>query len=270
VTFSAWAHLGAVRNGIAADRSEVDRVTRWSHEQLESVDEAAQLLLAVVPDARGADGGGVRATVDGLVDRILEGRDADGAWKGRGQLPYQKRPADETHGVTTMWALLALESAGAMPEPGELSALSTKLDEAVRDDAGIVAPRSTEWLALRAWLGRALDPAGYDGAMRRTLIDRQNDDGGWPWLHQGASDPIATGQVLYLASRLGLPPDDDRVGLAVAYLLRTQREDGSWLTLGTLERSRNEETWTSRYWGTAWAALGLLESLPVERATASR
>jgi len=263
VTFSVWAHRSAMRRGLVVDRTAVNQVTTWSLERPDSIDETGQLLLALLPGAAGDSEPAPRSRIEELVGRIREGRNEQGTWSAGGQLPFQKRPREETDGTTTMWALLALDVAGSPPPEAELASIAQHLDDAIGGAAA--EPRSTEWLALRAWLDRRLGTGdGDDGARRRSLLAAQNEDGGWPWLLGKASDPIATGQVLYLLPRLGVPASDDAVRRAVDHLLKGQRDDGSWRALGTLERSRHEETWTSRYWGTAWATIGLLEALEAE------
>ncbi|MEM7230922.1 MAG: hypothetical protein AAF517_02025 [Planctomycetota bacterium] len=49
---------------------------------------------------------------------------------------------------------------------------------------------------------------------------------------------------------------------ARAFLLKTQGEDGVWETPSTLKRKKREAIETSNYFGTGWAVLGLLETLP--------
>ena len=60
------------------------------------------------------------------------------------------------------------------------------------------------------------------------LLDLQREDGGWAQEPAMAPDAYATGQTLY-ALRLGcVSPDHAAYQAAAEYLLRTQREDGSW------------------------------------------
>ena len=102
------------------------------------------------------------------------------------------------------------------------------------------------------------------------LRKQQNPDGGWPWLVGGPSDAFATGQSLYALTRAGVPADDDAVHRAQLYLLNTQAEDGAWslppenITGTTGEARRKNLIPIYRYWGTAWATIGLAGTLPLK------
>jgi N-acyl-D-amino-acid deacylase len=70
-------------------------------------------------------------------------------------------------------------------------------------------------------------------AARQALLMRQKEDGGWSQLPDMASDAYATGQTLH--TLVGGSPaykQDGKLLLAInrarSYLLRTQKEDGSW------------------------------------------
>jgi hypothetical protein len=55
-------------------------------------------------------------------------------------------------------------------------------------------------------------------------------------------------------------PEYVGVERAVAFLVKTQREDGSWKVIGT-KKGADGETPTGTYWGTGWAVIGLARSL---------
>ena len=72
---------------------------------------------------------------------------------------------------------------------------------------------------------------------------------------------------------LGLRPADARVAVAVdvddamikraqRFLIDTQRDDGSWAVQGTKANKKDRIEETAVYWGTTWAVIGLVESLP--------
>jgi hypothetical protein len=78
-----------------------------------------------------------------------------------------------------------------------------------------------------------------------------------------ASDAWATGQALYALAHAGTKPDDPIIARAHAFLIRTQRPDGSWPmtsrpTKPGGEGSKSLIPITGA--GTAWAVLGLVRS----------
>lgn len=80
----------------------------------------------------------------------------------------------------------------------------------------------------------ALDaPAHEIKAARQELLKRQREDGGWAQLPEMKSDAYATGQTLHaLVTRTALTDRDPAFLMAIdrarSYLIRTQKEDGSW------------------------------------------
>jgi hypothetical protein len=61
------------------------------------------------------------------------------------------------------------------------------------------------------------------------LLQAQNDDGGWSQLIDMESDAYATGSVLVALHQAGrVPVEDTAFRRGVAFLVSTQREDGSW------------------------------------------
>ncbi len=131
--------------------------------------------------------------------------------------------------------------------------------------------RSLQLLGL-SWAGaspQALEP------LVRALVAAQRPDGGWAQLPRLGSDAYATGQVLVALQRAGLEAGHPSVRRGLAHLLSQQRADGSWL----VETRLHEQDLVSPPYfetgfphglhqiisamGTTWAAMALLESLPV-------
>jgi hypothetical protein len=64
----------------------------------------------------------------------------------------------------------------------------------------------------------------------RELVRSQREDGGWGQTDAMDSDAYATGSALVALHQAGgLPTGDPVYQRGVAYLLKTQRDDGSWL-----------------------------------------
>jgi squalene-hopene/tetraprenyl-beta-curcumene cyclase len=179
---------------------------------------------------------------------VLKNQQANGSWSPQGQLPSGKRPARETVEVSTMWTLLALESYGS----------DAGIDPAVRkhaDDFLATAQpgKSTEWYVLKVLLQPGSEP------LRADLLKQQHSDGGWGWLTADPSDAFATGQALYALARGGLEPSAEPIQRAITFLKSTQQPDGSWEVPSTRASDKNDVIPTSRFWGTSWAVVGLLE-----------
>ena len=105
-------------------------------------------------------------------------------------------------------------------------------------------------------------------------MNQQRPDGGWSQLPSLESDPYATGLTLWaLGSANRLPTTDPAYQRGVAYLVRTQQDDGSW---HVASRSfpfqpyfesgfpHGHDQWISAM-GTGYAAAALMRSLPVAK-----
>jgi hypothetical protein len=225
------------------------------------LDTMGQLLLAGV---YAGDGSQDTAFVASTRARILELQQADGSWKPGGQLGRMGRSDAEGTVMTTMWIVLALsEKLDAPSKAG--------IDRALAFLKNSQPGKTNEWLALRMLVEKKFGSADAAPALLKDLLSRQNPDGGWAWIQGGASDAFATGQVLYALSVSGLPGDPAAVQRARKLLIETQGEDGSWTVPPVLwtspttkpERIKRLEP-IYRYWGTAWAAIGLLQTLPAK------
>jgi hypothetical protein len=187
------------------------------------------------------------AWVQAFHAQILKHQQPDGSWKAGGQLPLGKRPVREIHEVTTMWTLLALKSDLGQPVPAET------LQRAAAYLAAAQPGVSTEWHACRL----LLNPA--DHALRDALLQAQHEDGGWGWLMNDPSDAFGTGLALHALTSAGGTQEMPPMQKALAFLEKTQMADGSWAVPSTRARDNNKINKTASYWGTAWAAIALLD-----------
>lgn len=160
----------------------------------------------------------------------------------------------------TALAILALlpqaaagdESAKTARDKGIKWLTETKTD----DDLQSTALRLVLWTRL----GR---PADESKPLIQRIKERQNADGGWSQTKELSSDAWATGQSLYALASSGIKPDDNTISLGRAFLVKTQRDDGSWPmtsrpTKPGGEGSKSLIPITGA--GSAWAVLGLLLS----------
>jgi hypothetical protein len=133
----------------------------------------------------------------------------------------------------------------------------TKSDE----DAQSVALRLVLWIRL----GR---PASEWRPLANSIINRQNADGGWSQTKEMASDAWATGQALYALAHVGIEPNEPVIKRGHAFLMKTQRDDGSWPMTSRPTKPGGKGS-TSLIpitgAGSAWAVLGLVRSSPAVR-----
>lgn len=98
------------------------------------------------------------------------------------------------------------------------------------------------------------------------FLRRQNKGGGWGQLKELPSDAYATGQALYVLSLAGVKNDRAEIRGGVAFLVASQKDDGSWPMnrRGHPGVTPGPFTVPIIYFGSAWATLGLMRSVPKE------
>ena len=265
VSFMVWSLDAAREKGFGVDADKLYEWREWSLDKslspreedgelvgLRNLDGLAQLLIA-----RGEDP--LESPRDDsyikFAELIVAGQLEDGSWKPAGQLPFQKRSEAETAQASTMWNAISLASAG-----------TDEASRARRSALEFLTPhaeaQSAEWYAAGMLLAQNVANESAVLSLRKELLVRQNEDGGWGWLNGGDSDALGTGQALYALLRTGFPADSDEAVLAIEWLCETQRDDGSWAVRGTKAKKKDSVEETAVYWGTCWAVIALLETIP--------
>ena len=187
---------------------------------------------------------------DQLAALLPNAQREDGTWKPGGQLPGQKRPVTETSLTSTQWiALVADDKTAARALPAIAKSAPGK---------------STEWYVLQLLLAVKADDAKARAQAAKALLAHQHEDGGWGWLTADPSDALGTGLALYALQRAGHAPNDKPLAKARAFLLKTQRKDGSWPVRGTKAKKKKSVEETAVYWGTTWAVIALANGLPTQ------
>lgn len=213
----------------------------------------AQILLSLDQADKNPD---LKETRNKLAAILLEDQQPDGSWKAGGQLPFQKRPAAETNAVSTMWLTLALLTEEKNEASPAAVANAMKFLEASSPG------KSVEWYAVRLLLAVQTGDTQVRDQMIKQLRSQQHPDGGWGWMIADDSDALGTGLALYALVVAGVDRNDPAVKGAQQFLVSTQRDDGSWPVRGTKEKKKASVQETVVYWGTTWAVMGLVESLP--------
>jgi hypothetical protein len=127
-----------------------------------------------------------------------------------------------------------------------------------------LTPETTlQTLALHMVIAHKFGEPARGEALLKELVGRQNADGGWGWVKENkGSDAFATGQALYALGLLGRDGKDPVVSRAWEFLLRTQEKDGSWQVPQEAINTRRRGLNVYPFWGTAWATIGMLQTLP--------
>jgi hypothetical protein len=160
----------------------------------------------------------------------------------------------------TALATLALLPAAATGDKQAKSARDKGIkwlaDTKTDDDPQSIALRLVLWNRL----GR---PAREWEPLVKRIKERQNADGGWSQTKDMASDAWATGQALHALAYAGLKPSEAVIARGQAFLIRTQRADGSW-PMTSRPTAPGGKGSTSLIpitgAGSAWAVQGLVRS----------
>ena len=215
------------------------------------------LLLGLAADNYPAD-----AYTKAMAGLVARWQMEDGGFR---VLPLRP-PIESSHFTATALSLRALQLYGEHPQ-----------EQVARARAWLLGakPETTEDRAMQV-LGLAWSNAEPNEIRERAqdLMAEQREDGGWAQLPALGTDAYATGQALVALQRgAKLPASDPAIRRGIAFLLRTQFADGSWLV-----RTRSfpfqpykesgfpygKDQWISAA-GTSWAAMALSLALPVQK-----
>jgi hypothetical protein len=191
--------------------------------------------------------------------------------------PLNHRPPSQgSHFTTTYYGARALRVWG---KPEQKERIARRLDS-VRGWLEEAEAFDTEDRVYRL---RGLKEVGVKGKVLNDamadLIRTQREDGGWAQLDEMKSDAYATASVLVALHQAGGLPTSDKVyQRGVAWLLKTQLADGSWLVH---TRSRPLQKYYESGFphgkhqfismaATGWAVTALALTLPEPRLSASR
>ena len=190
---------------------------------------------------------------------LLEWQLPDGSWAAEGQLPSLKWDGvKEANDATTMWSLLAL-NASAPVEDALVVSRQKALEYLKTSGPG----KTVQTRALRLIVAQQFRKSPQVEASREELLSRQNADGGWSWWNDNkTSDAFATGQALYALGMTGGDHRDPAVSKAWRFLIQTQGKDGSWEEPQEPLTTRVTKLNVFTFWGTAWAAIGLMQTMP--------
>ncbi len=262
--FLLWTHDEAKRAGIAIDENKLSEWTQWAlkNSSPQKMDKACdddldahhQLRLSRSPTLLDVK---TEASFRAISNHLIGRQQPDGSWiPGNRFRTQQRRSQQESKEVTTMWSVLALGTV-EKNAAGRTKSCQKALTWLKEKRPG----KSNESQVLHLLIQHEFGEADRKRELLKALLGQQNGDGGWSWMNGEASDALATGLSLYALTITG-PSEISAIHSAQRFLLNTQQKDGSWVVPTTLTTSKLAECGVPNYWGTAWATIGLLRTLP--------
>ena len=208
--------------------------------------------------------------VDAMIHNIAGQQRSGGNW----HVPGIARPPMEDGDFSR--TAIALRCLSLYPFPGRKAEFDQRIALAAAwlksASPQTTEDRNMQLLGLK-WANA--DRRSLEESLKQ-LMGLQHSDGGWSQTPNLASDAYATGQVLYTMHDLGIPATDPAYRSGVAYLLSTQREDGSWYVRSRAPKFQpyfqsgfryDHDQWISSA-ATAWAVMGLSYAVPEKSLTA--
>jgi hypothetical protein len=281
-TMTVWALSEAKSAGYAVSAETLADTAKWTRDRLlERIDQPRDprpgwsmvstpaiylaLLGLAVPHQETVSAG----ELNRIAGHLLRHQEADGSWAWS-SAPAKNRPPPvfESDEVATLLAYLALGSQ-VPANPKEKSAARDAREKAAAWLEKHKPSDTTQAAALRLLVRvRAVEKPPVLQTEIDRFLGRQNLDGGWGQVRDLPSDAYATGQALYVLSLARVKRDRPEVRRAVAYLVATQKENGYWPMTSRAHPGAKPATNPApiTHFGTAWATLGLIRSVPTPEA----
>ncbi len=166
------------------------------------------------------------ATKD-MVQYLLDYQPALGHW----EVTVDRPPAEASHFTTNYVAIRGLKRYGTTEQQDAIAARVAAVKQWLATvDAEKAKTLDTEDAVFRLRLAAELEHAPDElKPLVENLLERQDDAGGWPQKPGMKPDAYATGSALVALSEAGgVPTIHAAWERGIAFLLRTQQEDGSW------------------------------------------
>ena len=267
VPMMIWTHHEAETHGFTINKGAVEEAESWALGQYLNHPEfmptgqdksfprrgpgPGSVYLALGVGAAGHEGGPSAEALGKLSGHFAGMQEGDGSWAIKQSTP----PLVDGDDVATMLILLAMDGTD-IDIMGEVRRKALEwLGRAPRRD-------ETQPIALRAMVAARFGKGEEAQESAARLRGRQAEDGGWSQVAGRPSDALATGQALCALVAAGEPHDSPAIRRARRFLLGGQRDDGSWLVKTRTPKGHDEIV---TYYGTGWATIGLIRSLPDRR-----
>jgi hypothetical protein len=264
VPMMIWTHHEAQKHGFTINKGAVEEAESWALGQYLKHPEfmptgqdrsfprrgpgPGSVYLSLAVGAAVRKGDPAAEALSKFSDHFAGMQEGDGSWAIKQSTP----PLVDGDDVATMLVLLAIDGK-------ETEALGKARRNALEWLGKAPRRDETQPLALRAMVAARYGDGGEAQKAAARLRERQAEDGGWSQIEGRPSDALATGQALYALVAAGEAHDGPAIRRARTFLLGGQRDDGSWLVKTRTPKGHDEIV---TYYGTGWATLGLLRSLP--------
>jgi len=272
-----WCMTEAKNHGLAVDEKSLNYFREWSLDTYVkdpdlkpvgqdkfggSVLSLNTIYLSFAAAADPSPDEATRSALKKFAAHVIDKQEADGSWKA-GRTGYEPPIGDVTD-VLTMQALLVLATA---QEKGQTDDRWPQArDRALQWLSKNPSSDRHQSLALRVLIAQRLGTPEEMHTLVKQLVERQNPDGGWSQVKDLTSDAMATGQSLYVLNQVSADIENKAaVESAQAFLLKTQRADGSWWVTS---REKGRKSLASSVYGSGWATLGMIRTMPAAAAKA--
>lgn len=273
-----WALAEARSRGYAVKEETLADVVKWTKDRLfanldkprdtrpgYSMVNSPALYLSAMAQAVTKQDALTADDLKKIAGHLVRHQEKGGEWAWSAA-PAANRPPPffESDEVATLLADIAL----APQVPADPKAKSEVRDAREKGLAWLAKEKptgTTQALAFRLFRdARAGKPAKELQPQIDALLKRQNKDGGWGQLTEAASDAYATGQVLYFLNIAGVKADAKEMRRGIAFLVTTQKDDGSWpmTRRGHPGVTPGNFTWPIVHLGSAWATIALARNAP--------
>ncbi|HTI52269.1 MAG TPA: prenyltransferase/squalene oxidase repeat-containing protein [Planctomycetaceae bacterium] len=276
-TMTVWALSEAESQGYAVPADSLKEIVRWTKDQFaprwrKPRDPRPGWSLVSVP----AIYLGVMAQnlpilsrdeIGQIASHLARHQEDDGTW----EMPPAANgapPIWESRETLALWALLAWEPT-TPADPAEAGFSHIRREKTIAWLSNAQPTDTVQSIALRLLLDARTGKAAEQLQPRiDQLLKRQKSDGGWSQHPDLPSDAFATGQTMYALNVAGVKNDREEIVRAVAFLVATQKDDGSWPMTSRnhpgVETTRNpiRNPVPITYFGSAWGTLGLVRSVP--------
>jgi len=157
--------------------------------------------------------------IDSMIHHLGAMQRKEGSWPF-----FDGRPPIE--GSAFGQTARAIQALRAYPIPGRKAEFDDRIARAaawLENSAPLTTEDRTNQILGLVWAGRTAPAKRI-----QELVSRQRPDGGWAQTDQLGTDAWATGEVLWALHESGMAPPDPVYKRGVDYLLRTQKDDGTW------------------------------------------